>query len=95
MRGSRRRAAASMENPKVTAPCRIKVAALLQAPSAMLAAIPLAPYTWPRMTAKTIATANPFNKQATADLEDVTKHRLLWYLTPPADLIRILGKAFR
>jgi hypothetical protein len=42
-----------------------------------------------------VATANPFNKQATADLEDVVKHRLLWYLATPADLIRILGKAFR
>ncbi len=42
-----------------------------------------------------VATANPFNKQAAADLEDVIKHRLLWYLATPADLIRVLGKAFR
>jgi tetratricopeptide (TPR) repeat protein len=42
-----------------------------------------------------VATANPFNKQATADLEDIVKHRLLWYLATPADLIRVLGKAFR
>ena len=42
-----------------------------------------------------VATANPFNKQATADLEDTLKHRLLWYLTPPADLLRVLGKVFR
>jgi tetratricopeptide (TPR) repeat protein len=42
-----------------------------------------------------VATANPFNKQATADLEDVIQHRLLWYLATPDDLIRILGKAFR
>ena len=42
-----------------------------------------------------VATANPFNKQAVADLEEALKHRLLWYLAPPADLIRILGKVFR
>ncbi len=42
-----------------------------------------------------VATANPFNKQATADLEEVLKHRLLWYLATPADLIRVLGKAYR
>jgi tetratricopeptide (TPR) repeat protein len=42
-----------------------------------------------------VATANPFNKQAAADLAEVMKHRLLWYLATPADLIRILGKAFR
>jgi hypothetical protein len=42
-----------------------------------------------------VATANPFNKQAAADLEEVLKHRLQMYLATPADLIRILGKAFR
>jgi tetratricopeptide (TPR) repeat protein len=42
-----------------------------------------------------VATANPFNKQALIDLEEALKHRLLWYLATPADLIRILGKAFR
>jgi hypothetical protein len=42
-----------------------------------------------------VATANPFNKQAAADLEEVMKHRLLWYLATPADLIRVLGKVFR
>jgi tetratricopeptide (TPR) repeat protein len=42
-----------------------------------------------------VATANPFNKQAAADLEARLKHRLLWYLATPADLIRILGKAYR
>src|SRR5580698_4901295 len=30
-----------------------------------------------------VATCNPFNKQAAADLEAVIKHRLLWYLTTP------------
>ena len=42
-----------------------------------------------------VATANPFNKQAVADLEAALKQRLLWYLTTPADLLRVLGKAFR
>jgi len=42
-----------------------------------------------------IATANPFNKQAVADLGAALHSRLLWYLATPADLIRILGKAFR
>ncbi|HEY3855588.1 MAG TPA: hypothetical protein VGO67_14450 [Verrucomicrobiae bacterium] len=42
-----------------------------------------------------VATCNPFNKQAAADTEAIIKHRLLWYLTSPADLIRVLGKAFR
>ncbi|HEX3718156.1 MAG TPA: hypothetical protein VH595_09315 [Verrucomicrobiae bacterium] len=42
-----------------------------------------------------VATANPFNKQAAADLEDAMKHRLLWYLAPPTDILRVLGKAFR
>jgi hypothetical protein len=42
-----------------------------------------------------VATANPFNKQAAADMEAALKHRLLWYLATPGDLIRLLGKAFR
>jgi tetratricopeptide (TPR) repeat protein len=42
-----------------------------------------------------VATANPFNKQATIDLEATVKFRLLWYLASPTDLLRILGKAFR
>jgi tetratricopeptide (TPR) repeat protein len=42
-----------------------------------------------------VATCNPFNKQAAADLEDILKSRLLWYLAAPTDLLRVLGKAFR
>jgi hypothetical protein len=42
-----------------------------------------------------IATANPFNKQAVADLSAALHCRLLFYLATPDDLIRILGKAFR
>jgi len=42
-----------------------------------------------------VATANPYNKQAAADMEASLKHRLLWYLATPYDLMRLLGKAFR
>jgi tetratricopeptide (TPR) repeat protein len=42
-----------------------------------------------------VATANPFNKQAAADMEAALKGRLLWYLAAPAELLRILGKSFR
>jgi tetratricopeptide (TPR) repeat protein len=42
-----------------------------------------------------VATANPFNRHVVAELEEVTKQRLLWYLAPPMDMIRILKKVFR
>jgi len=42
-----------------------------------------------------VATANPFNKQAAADLEAGIKGRILWYLASPAELLRILAKSFR
>jgi tetratricopeptide (TPR) repeat protein len=42
-----------------------------------------------------VATANPFNRQAVADFEEVTKQRLLWYLAPPTDIMKILKKVFR
>ncbi len=42
-----------------------------------------------------VATANPFNRQAAAELEQVAQQRLLWYLAPPADIVRALKKAFR
>ncbi|HWD21323.1 MAG TPA: tetratricopeptide repeat protein [Verrucomicrobiae bacterium] len=42
-----------------------------------------------------VGTANPFNKQAIADLEASLKSRILWYLAAPADLMRILSKTFR
>jgi tetratricopeptide (TPR) repeat protein len=42
-----------------------------------------------------VATANPFNKQATRDLEGSTRHRLLWYLASPSELVKSLQKAFR
>ncbi len=42
-----------------------------------------------------VATANPFNKQAAWELESSTKSRLLWYLTNPADLLRIIRRILR
>jgi len=42
-----------------------------------------------------VATANPFNKQATRELAAATQQRLLWYLCPPADLIKAVRKVFR
>jgi hypothetical protein len=42
-----------------------------------------------------VATANPFNRQAVAELEEVTRQRLLWYLAAPAELVRVLKKVFR
>jgi tetratricopeptide (TPR) repeat protein len=42
-----------------------------------------------------VATANPFNQQAIKELSAATSNRLLWYLVPPADLIKYVRKAFR
>ena len=42
-----------------------------------------------------VATANPFNQQAAKELAAATSQRLLWYLTPPAELVQTLRKAFR
>ena len=42
-----------------------------------------------------VATANPFNQQATKELAEATTHRLLWYVTSPTDLVANLRKAFR
>ena len=42
-----------------------------------------------------VATANPFNQQAAKELAEATKHRQLWYLAPPADLVKNLRKTFR
>ncbi len=42
-----------------------------------------------------VATANPFNQQAAKELAETTPHRLLWYLTPPTELVSNLRKAFR
>ena len=42
-----------------------------------------------------VATANPFNQQAIKEIAAATTHRLVWYLTPPEDLLSNLQKAFR
>jgi tetratricopeptide (TPR) repeat protein len=42
-----------------------------------------------------VATANPFNRQAAAELEEVMKQRLLWYLAPPQEMMKVLKKVFR
>jgi hypothetical protein len=42
-----------------------------------------------------VATANPFNLQAAKELSEATANRLLWYLVPPAELLKNLRKAFR
>lgn len=42
-----------------------------------------------------VATTNPFNKQAAAELEKATNYRLLWYIAPPADLVKVLKRVFR
>ncbi len=42
-----------------------------------------------------VATANPFNQQAAKELAETTSHRLVWYLSPPTDLLANIRKAFR
>lgn len=42
-----------------------------------------------------VATANPFNKQAAAELQAATPNRLIWYMTSPPDLVKSLKKIFR
>ncbi len=42
-----------------------------------------------------VATANPFNKQAAAELQAATTNRLIWYMTSPPDLVKTLKKVFR
>lgn len=42
-----------------------------------------------------IATANPFNQQVAKELAEATNSRLLWYLAPPAEIMKNLRKIFR
>jgi tetratricopeptide (TPR) repeat protein len=42
-----------------------------------------------------VATANPFNQQAAKELTAATPYRLLWYLTTPREMVKVLQKAFR
>lgn len=41
------------------------------------------------------ATANPFNKQATRELEEAGATRVIWYICPPPDLLKAVKKVFR
>jgi hypothetical protein len=41
-----------------------------------------------------VATANPFNQQAAAELEHGKKTRLLYYLAPPEELVKVIGGVF-
>lgn len=42
-----------------------------------------------------VATANPFNKRAAQELEEVIQQRLVWYLASPLDLAKALRKFIR
>lgn len=42
-----------------------------------------------------VATANPFNKKAAEELQKATNQRLIWYVSPPPDLVKVLRKIFR
>lgn len=42
-----------------------------------------------------VATANPFNKQAAQELQSATSSRIIWYMAPPLDIIKVLRKVFR
>ncbi len=42
-----------------------------------------------------VATANPFHRQAAKELEECTDQRLLWYISPPPDIAKMLKKVFR
>jgi len=42
-----------------------------------------------------VATANPFNKQAVYELEQLTKGRLLWYLVSPPELLKLHARIYR
>lgn len=42
-----------------------------------------------------VATANPFNKRAAQELEEVIQQRLVWYLASPPDLTKALRKFIR
>lgn len=42
-----------------------------------------------------VATANPFNQQAGKELAAATQQRLLFYLSPPQDLMKAVKKTYR
>jgi hypothetical protein len=42
-----------------------------------------------------VATCNPFNKQAARELEQHSRSRIVWYVAPPTELVRVIKKIFR
>lgn len=42
-----------------------------------------------------VATVNPFNQQAAKELAAAANQRLLWYVVLPAELVKLIRKAFR
>lgn len=42
-----------------------------------------------------VATANPYNKQAARELEHHSKARVIWYIVPPTELMKVIKKIFR
>jgi hypothetical protein len=42
-----------------------------------------------------VATNNPFNIQAANELRKASDLRVLWYLTTPQDLVKVVNKVFR
>ncbi|MFM1768399.1 MAG: hypothetical protein RJA22_928 [Verrucomicrobiota bacterium] len=42
-----------------------------------------------------VATANPFSKQALAELEETTRQRILWCLASPVEISKALSKVIR
>jgi hypothetical protein len=42
-----------------------------------------------------VATNNPFNNQAAQELQKASELRIIWYLTMPQDLVKVVNKIFR
>jgi len=42
-----------------------------------------------------VATTNPFNRHVASEIETASKHRVLWYLAQPQDIVSNLRKTFR
>ena len=42
-----------------------------------------------------VATTNPYHRQALRELENHSKARVIWYIAPPTDLIKVIKKIFR
>ncbi|MGC8744275.1 MAG: tetratricopeptide repeat protein [Verrucomicrobiia bacterium] len=42
-----------------------------------------------------VGTTNPFNAQALRELSNATSCRIVWYIAPPQDLIKLIKKIFR